>query len=179
MKQLMKYVSSWREALAMGDSKSIHTRYQCDSYFDYSIILPDRSENEHEVLVLGNYIIRNTGTDALTQPIICIRTSSPEAMRLGGRISTLTHESADETSTMEKWAYVNDDWREKVEKLGEHWLLAKHRHTLLPNEQLSFTKFELTCSKPQKQSNIIIEGFVYFQEIKEGASSLNNIILNF
>lgn len=179
MKQIMKLMSSWKEALVIGDSKPNHTRYKCDSYFDYSIILPDRYENEQEVLVIGNYIIRNTGMDALTQPIICIRSSSPDAVRLSGKISTFTREAIDETSTLEKWTYVNDDWKEKIEKAGEHWLMAKHRKAIQANEQISFTQFELACSKPQKQTNIIIEGFVYFKEMKEGASSLNNIILNF
>lgn len=179
MKQILKYISNWREALAKGDNKCNYSSYKCDSYFDYSIILPDRNENEQEVLVIGNYIIKNMGTDALTQPIICIRSSTPEALRLGGKIATLTHEALDETSTLEKWTYVNDDWKEKIEKLGEHWLMAQHRKTLPAHEQLSFTKFELTVTKPQKQNNIIIEGFVYFREIKEGTSSLNNIIINF
>lgn len=173
-------MSGWKDVLSMGNKKNYtHTQFKCESYFDFSIILPDHSENEHEVLIIGNYIIRNMGTNALTQPIICIRSSSPEAVRLSGKISTIPQEVTDETSTLEKWTYVNEDWKEKIEQHGEHWLMAKHRKTIAANEQLSFTKFELTVSKPQKQTSIIIEGFVYFQEIKKGSSSLNNIILNF
>ena len=42
------------------------------AWFSYAVMLPDMDEDESEVTVIGNLIIKNTGNTTLNNPMICI-----------------------------------------------------------------------------------------------------------
>ncbi len=150
------------------------------AFFNYSVILPDLMEETKEVLLLGHFIITNYSSDSITTPIICIRIKPSEAGNLGGKINFIQKGDLviDGTSS-EEWMYIDKNWKEKVKESGEHWLRPKNKHKLLPGEKLIFSNFDLRCRKPENSNSVIVEAFVYFQELKEGFSSLNNIVFNF
>ncbi|OIJ10389.1 hypothetical protein BKP37_17745 [Anaerobacillus alkalilacustris] len=154
--------------------------HQVISLFNYSVILPDMTEETKEVLILGHLIIKNNGPDPLTTPFICIRTKPTEAATLGGKINFIKKSDLVIDATLsEEWTYVDKNWKEKVKETGEHWLRPVGKNQLLPNESLNFSNFDLRCIKPEEGSSVIIEAFIYFQEKKEGLASLNKIVINF
>lgn len=150
------------------------------SFFNYSIILPDFTEETKDVLILGHLIIKNIGSDLLNTPIICIRITPSAAGSLGGKINFINKSDLVINATSsEEWTYVNKNWKEKVKVSGEHWLKPTGKNSLPPGESLIFSNFDLKCIKPEKENSITIEAYVYFQELKDGLSSLNKIVINF
>ncbi len=151
-----------------------------NAFFNYSIILPDLNEEMKELLILGHFIIKNFSSETLNTPVICIRIKPSEAGNLGGKINFIPKgDLVIDGTTSEEWTYVDKNWKEKVKETGEHWLRPSNKNKLLPEEKLIFSNFDLRCVKPDDTNSVIIEAFVYFQELKEGFSSLNNIVINF
>lgn len=150
------------------------------SFFNYSIILPDLTEETREIYLLGHFIIKNFGSDTLNSPVICIRIKPSSVSKLGGKINFIKKsELVIDGTSSEEWTYVDKNWKEKVKTTGEHWLRPTEKNQLLPYESLIFSNFDLSCVKPEGDNSVIIEAFVYFQELKDGFSSLNKIVINF
>ncbi|UQD51871.1 hypothetical protein C0971_07320 [Bacillus methanolicus] len=149
------------------------------AWFSYAVMLPDLDEDEMEVIVVGNLIIKNTGTETLNNPTICIRIKPPQDVRLGGKIGSVTHTALmiDGTNT-EAWHYIHDNWKEKTMDTGEHWLKPNHCRQLEPGEKLTFAN-ELRISTSKEDKFVMVEGFFYCDEIKNGITALNNITINF
>jgi hypothetical protein len=153
---------------------------ECQSWFSYTLMLPNfEEEEEQEVMIIGNYIIKNTGTEALNNPIICVRVNPPRNMHLGGKIGSFTHTALmiDGTNSG-AWEYIDNNWREKSLETGEHWLRPKGIPQLLSGETIAFPN-ELCFPLKSKDKFVNVEGFVYFDEIKDGSASLNKITINF
>jgi len=148
----------------------------CLAWFSYTVMLPDIDEKE--VTVIGNMVIRNIGTSALTNPMICKRIKPPQDVLLGGKIGALTHTALmiDGTNT-ESWHYFHDNWKEQTVKTGEHWLKPNRIQKLEPGQQLTFD-YELRISTTKKEKFVLIEGFFYSDEIKNGIGTLNNMSIN-
>ncbi|MED3552004.1 hypothetical protein [Cytobacillus praedii] len=148
-------------------------------WFSYAVMLPENDEDDKEVTVIGNMIIKNTGTSVLNTPMICIRIKPPEDIRLGGKIGSVTHTALmiDGTNS-EAWHYFHDNWKEQAEKTGEHWLKPNRHLKLEPGEKLSFEN-ELRIPTTKREKFALIEGFFYSDEIKNGIGTLNNISINF
>jgi hypothetical protein len=149
------------------------------AWFSYTVMLPDLDEAEKEMTIIGNFIIKNTGSIALNNPIICIRTTPPQNVRLGGKIGSLSHTALmmDGTNT-EAWHYIYDNWKEKSMETGEHILKPNHYVNIAPGGNLIFGN-ELRISTTNDQRFVVVEGFFYCDEIKNGIPALNNITINF
>lgn len=149
------------------------------AWFSYAVMLSDMDEDEREVNVIGNLIIKNTGTETLNNPMICIRTKPPQGVRLGGKIGSVAHTALmiDGTNT-EAWHYIDDNWKEKSIETGEHWLKPNNCRQLKPGDNLTFAN-ELRISTTNEEKFVIVEGFLYCDEIKNGIAALNNITVNF
>ncbi|MDR7001027.1 hypothetical protein [Neobacillus niacini] len=159
--------------------KKVEERIECQSWFSYSVMLPNIEEDEQEVMIIGNYIIKNTGTETLNKPIICIRITPPKDVRLGGKIGSITHTALMvDGSNSAAWEYIHNDWREKSLETGEHWLKPKVNAPLLSNESIAFA-YELQFPLTQKEKYVNVEGFIYFDEINQGLASLNKMTINF
>ncbi|MBU8906893.1 hypothetical protein [Desertibacillus haloalkaliphilus] len=154
------------------------------AYFTYSIVLPNIAEDEIDTFVIGNFILKNTGTTPITTPLICLKVSPIKSAKLGGKIKMSATKSATEEemideSISEEWVYFQSDWQQKAEETGEHWLKPTITNKLEPNETLTFPNFELTLKKPEDASAILVEGFAYSEQLKEGVTALNRIIVNY
>ncbi|MEK3886286.1 hypothetical protein [Bacillus sp. FSL K6-3431] len=148
------------------------------AWFSYTVMLPDTEDGENEVTVIGNLTIKNTGNVVLNDPRICMRIKPPQGVHLGGKIGSATHTalSIDGTNT-EAWHYFQDNWKETTKETGEHWLKPNYCRQLQPNDNLTFAN-ELRISLTQEKKHVIVEGFFYCEEIKNGFSTLNNIMIN-
>ncbi|SFA46007.1 hypothetical protein SAMN05216169_101260 [Anoxybacillus pushchinoensis] len=144
--------------------KKEEKKERAHAYFAYATMIPE--EKDEHVTVIGDFIIENSGNTPLNDPIICLRLRPPEHAQLSGKFSfrQLQEEGG--------WTFAIDDWRQKV-KDGEYWLKPTEQTTLLPNEQLRFSSFELRVFH-----TIVVEAFVYFRQLKQGVSSFNHIVIN-
>ncbi len=149
------------------------------AWFSYSIMLPDLDEGEEDITVVGNMIIKNIGTTPLNEPMVCIRIKPPQDARLGGKIGSMTHTAlmVDGTNT-EAWHYFHDNWQEQTIVTGEHWLKPNHIKKLEPGENLTFAN-ELRILTKNEEKFVLVEGFFYSNEIKNGIATLNKITINF
>ncbi|MEH6948249.1 hypothetical protein V7068_14490 [Bacillus sp. JJ634] len=147
------------------------------AWFSYAVMLPD--EDEKEVTVIGNMITQNTGNVTLNNPMICIRIKPPQDVHLGGKIGSITHTSLmiDGTNA-ESWHYFHDNWKETTVETGEHWLKPNQCQQLKPGDNVIFSN-ELRFSTIKEKKFVIVEGFFYCDEIKNGIATLNNITINF
>lgn len=148
-------------------------------WFSYTVMLPDMDEDDKEVTVIGNMIIKNTSPHSvLNNPMICIRIKPPEDVRLGGKIGSVTHTALmiDGTNS-EAWHYFHENWKEQADKTGEHWLKPNRLQKLEPGEILTFEN-ELRIPTTKKDKFVLVEGFFYCDEIKNGIGTLNNISIN-
>lgn len=150
------------------------------SYFNYSVILPELDEDEREVLIIGNFVIENTGDEILHTPIICIRIHPISSGKLGGKIeATLRNEMIVDASNSQEWQFISQERKDKLKETGEYWLRPVESKELAPGEKLFFSNFDIKFTKPEEKNSVIVEGFVYFKEVQQGAPSLNKIIVNF
>ncbi|WP_209125413.1 hypothetical protein [Alkalihalobacillus sp. BA299] len=150
------------------------------AFFNYSVILPDLDDEEKEVLIMGNFIIENTGEEALNTPVICIQIKPAESGKLGGKIDAAPrNEMIVDATNSEEWQYLNQERKEKAKETGEYWLRPKECDKLQPAEKLFFSNFDLKLTKPKEKNSVIVDGYIYFKELQQGTPALNKIIINF
>ncbi|UOQ45221.1 hypothetical protein MUN89_04535 [Halobacillus salinarum] len=70
------------------------------------------------------------------------------------------------------WERINDQ-KDKE----EYWLKPRNKPVLNPEEQLSFTNFQIKWIGDQPYAGSIM-GFVYSEELSNGSSSMNQINLS-
>jgi hypothetical protein len=150
------------------------------AFFTYSLMLPDSTEEDNNVLVIGDFIIRNIGNETLHAPVICLRISPASAGSLSGKIRNRQKRNAlrIEATTTNEWRYIEANEGER-ENQGEYWITPSFLNELAPDHTLVFPGFTLNLVKPLEGNSVIVEGFVYFKEQSKGIASLNNIVINF
>lgn len=150
------------------------------AWFNYSIVLPDRNEEERNITIIGNFLFKNTGTMILQNPVLCLRIKPLENnIFLGGKIGSVTQSafSIDNTNT-EAWHYLHDNWKQTTMETGEHWLKPNQSRSIEQNETIIFA-LEIDISTEKKEKYILAEGFFYCDELIDGVRTLNNISINF
>ncbi|PYZ93483.1 hypothetical protein CR194_09945 [Salipaludibacillus keqinensis] len=146
------------------------------AHFTYSTFLPDPEEEDQEILVKGHFYITNTGSGNLNHPIIGFRIKPVNAAKISGKIATIGgKEESVLYSSNEEWQHLHENWMEKSRKKGEYWLRPIHCTEITPNETLSFSSFDLRINPSNLRGHIIIEGFAFFDEIKQGVPAINHI----
>ncbi|WP_111646425.1 hypothetical protein [Paranoxybacillus vitaminiphilus] len=150
------------------------------SFFNYSFFFPET--NEDDLLIFGNFMIDNIGTEPLHEPMICIRIKPIHAGKLSGKISTKQVKMEENFLLSEhsstEWTFVHENWRESIKNNGEYWLKPLHHSTLAPCKVLQFHNFEIRARKTDDENALVVEGYVYCKELPKGIPSLNNIIVN-
>lgn len=136
------------------------------SYFNHSIALAKSEKDKH--FILGSFTICNYSNNPLSSPIILIKISTDESFDFSGKFK---HPKSKEKNIHFAWERVD---QEDGDPMREYWLKPISTKQLQPGETLEFNQFQLNFSSNQGK-NILIEGFIYFQEIKEGLPSLNSI----
>ncbi|OLO35866.1 hypothetical protein BTR23_16080 [Alkalihalophilus pseudofirmus] len=155
-------------------------KINAQGFFNYSVILPELDEEEREVLIMGSFIIENTGEEMLHTPIICLKVNPISSGKLGGKIEAAPrNEMIVDASNSEEWQFISQERKDKLKENGEYWLKPVECKELSPGEKLFFSNFDINLSKPEEKNSVIVDGFVYFKELQQGVPALNKIIVNF
>lgn len=138
------------------------------SYFTYSLNISH--DKQLESLLIGSYHIHNLGTKLLTNPIICIKISSPSTFLFSGKY--VYERSKNVVQRKDAWKRINDHSNKE-----EYWLQPLSNSTIQANEVITFSNFQLKWL-PKEAYATSIHGFTYTDEYKEGISAINPIYLN-
>jgi len=152
-----------------------------ETFFDYTILLPQSESELKEYLIEGVLYIKNTGNQAILNPVICIKITPVESASLQGQIIPPKMVSSLGTKSIngEKgWKYLYDDWRQKVKKNGEYWITPIQVLQIPPGETTMFN-FKINFEQPKNGKSITAQAFVYFQEDKKQFPSNNQISFSF
>jgi len=138
------------------------------SYFTYSL---DISHNpEQESLCIGSYHVRNMGSQAITNPYVCIKVSNESPFFFSGKY---VYENFKQSlKAADGWERIND----KTSK-EEFWLKPLGKVSIEPNETISFSNFQITWEPKQSYAGSIT-GLTYSDQLKDGVAVINPINLN-
>jgi hypothetical protein len=154
-------------------------RLQAEVYFDYSYHFSANEKQPH--LILGNLSIKNTGDEDLYNPVILIRVTPPDSIKLRGQILPphMTESLSIQNSMGNRgWKYLGDDWFQKAHEQGEYWI-GPINDIRISAQEIERLNFQLTVTKPIQDNQVMVEGFVYFQEKQMHFSSNNRIICSY
>jgi len=154
-------------------------RLEAEVFFDYTVI---RSEIERKpFLIIGNVTVKNTGTEWLNNPVVCLRADPADSIQLGGQIlppklvETMAVQGAEGAKG---WKYLEDDWASQARQRGEYWICPIQPVQIAPQQKESFQNFQISVLKPENSSTVTIEGFVFFREQGLRFASNNRISLS-
>jgi hypothetical protein len=155
-------------------------RREAEVFFDYQVLLD--SNNSNKIMVLANLHIKNTGTEVLHNPSICLRSIPAESIKIAGQI--LPPDAAQARGVMNDegtkgWKYMNDDWLEQAQEKGELWICPVQPMDILPRQVESFQNFQISILKPEEHKSVKVEAFVFFKEQGLEIPSNNRISLSF
>ncbi|QOY34195.1 hypothetical protein AWH56_015830 [Anaerobacillus isosaccharinicus] len=153
------------------EKKKAENKIDCTAYFNYSLI----QEKEANPFIYGSFVLKNTGNESLTTPIICIKVNTTQQIIIGGKIGEVDGTEEKLINSFEEWSYLHQDWRQKWNELGELWLKPKQTTEIKPGEKLVFSGFDITFHNAIRDKQVIIEGYCYFQQLTTGVKSLNKI----
>lgn len=153
------------------EKKKPESKIDCTAYFNYSFI----QEKEATPFIYGSFVLKNTGNEILTSPIICIKVNKPQQIIIGGKIGELAGIEGKLINSFDEWSYLHQDWRKKWNEQGELWLKPKQTTEINPGEKLVFSGFDITFQTASIDKQVIIEGYCYFQQLTTGVKSLNSI----
>jgi hypothetical protein len=157
---------------------TITKRKEAEVFLDYHIFI-EELEERNKIKLIGNLHIKNIGTEVLRNPVICLRSSPSESIKISGQI--LPPNVADTLGVMKNeetkgWKYMNDEWFEEMEK-GETWICPIQSKNINPRQTESLTNLQISVLQPEENSNIRVEAFVFFKEQDLEISSSNQISL--
>ncbi|PAK34987.1 hypothetical protein [Peribacillus simplex] len=157
---------------------TITKRKEAEVFLDYHIFI-EELEERNKIKLIGNLHIKNIGTEILRNPVICLRSSPSESIKISGQIlppnvaETLGVMKNEETKG---WKYMNEEWFEEMEK-GETWICPIQSKNINPRQTESLTNLQISVLQPEENSNIRVEAFVFFKEQDLEISSSNQISL--
>jgi hypothetical protein len=155
---------------------------QAEVYFDYQLIIPESEESPY--LVLGNMLIKNTGSEDLLNPVICLQATPANGVRVKGRIvppkmvDTLGVQSVDGNSTS-GWQYMESDWFQQAKERGEYWIRPIRPLRISPGETEIFSNFQINILKPEKGGTVTVQGVVFFNDKDLRFPSNNRVTISF
>ncbi len=141
-------------------------------------------EEDEPITIKGHFSVLNEGTEPLHNPIICLSFSEPSLANLSGKINAEKRKRQDELvigqdREQESWRYVADTSAKTAKETGQFWLQPLHLSTVEANQKLIFSDFEIMLPQQANEaSSLIIQGFVYGEELSEGKKAENTIICN-
>jgi hypothetical protein len=164
------------------DGKSIRTfddehDAQAEVSFDYSTV---REPDNDRRLIIANLRIKNTGNIVLTNPLICIRLTPAQSMKLRGQIwppAMVKNLAFKQPTGSTGWQYVNDDWLETGIIKGEYWIRPMRPMSISPQSVESLDNLQIVVNETPETALVTVEGIVYFHDQGLQVPSRNRIIL--
>ncbi|WP_078412173.1 peptide chain release factor family protein [Priestia abyssalis] len=155
-------------------------RTEAEIFFDYQVLLD--KNNSEKVMVLGNLHIKNTGTEVLRNPSICLRLTPAESIKISGQIlppNVANVRGVMNDEGVKGWKYMNDEWLDEAQEKGETWICPIQQLNIPPRQIESFQNFQISILKPEEHKNMKIEAFVFFREQGLECAANNQIALSF
>ncbi len=136
---------------------------EAEVFFDYRLLI-DKSDDK-KIKVLANLHLKNIGTEVLRNPVLCLRSTPEESIKITGQI--LPPNVAETFGVMSNegtkgWKYMNEDWFEQTIK-GETWICPIQQMNIYPQQIESLSNLQININVEEHES-ILVEAFVFFQE---------------
>ncbi|MDR4886980.1 hypothetical protein RGU12_05360 [Fredinandcohnia sp. QZ13] len=173
--QLQQKVVSAKHPVESPKEKPVEAIANIQAYFAYSTLLP--ATEDDDLTIIGDFVIKNTGTKALHDMIVCIKLSPIDAGTLSGKIATKKSQTFIESDI--DWVFLHENWKDKIKNNGEYWIKCVDPNPLQPNDTIVFPQFDISLPKNEEQHSVVVDGFVYSKELPKGTFSLNKIIVNY
>lgn len=163
--QTVAYISEIRQLI---EGFSIVPSTNIISYFTASLNISH--DTELESLCLGNYHIRNIGTETLTNIYFCIKLPEDSPFTFSGQY--VYEHFSQNLKASSSWERMNDRANKE-----EFWLKPLNISSIKPNETITFPNFQLKWAHSASYAGTVT-GVTYCDQMKEGVAALNPINLS-
>ncbi|MDR7314943.1 hypothetical protein [Brevibacillus nitrificans] len=153
---------------------------EAEVYFDYTLIHSD--SEDRPFLLIGTLQVKNTGTADLYNPIVCLRVTPADSIKMGGQIlppkfvETMAVQGA---SGLSGWRYLNDDWFAQAQERGEYWIAPIQPVLIEPKATEAFQNFQISFLKQPSGKGVTVEGVVLCNNQEVNFSANNRIAISF
>ncbi len=152
---------------------------KADIFFDYQFLIDDQNS---KVLLFGGLHIKNTGTEVLRNPVVCIKTKPEHRVKITGQIlpKSFSGTKGVQTNTegVRGWKYMKENWLEDYEKKGELWICPIHTMEIIPGQTEVLSNLQISFPKSE-QETMTVDAFVYFKEDRIETGANNRISISF
>ncbi|RNB51725.1 hypothetical protein EDM57_22155 [Brevibacillus gelatini] len=155
-------------------------RIAAEVFFDYTLIHSDSAEKPY--LLIGTLQVKNTGTEVLYNPIVCLRVTPADSIKMGGQIlpPKLVETLAVQGSNgLKGWRYLDDDWFTQAMERGEYWIAPIQPVVIPPQSAEAFQNFQVSFLKQESGKAIVVEGIVLCNDQSVHFSANNRIAVSF
>lgn len=164
----------------MSNSKIALSEPKIESFFDYSVLLPRLDEDE--IIIKAAFIIKNTGEEKVSRPIICFKIPLESDVLLQGQFLPPNLVSSLSTKGMDGdkgWKYVYSNWRDKIKSNGEYWIEPIQQLEIEPGDKITINGLSIYVKGAKKSKPLLLQAFVYLQDGKHRFSSNNSIAISY
>ncbi|MFF2529467.1 hypothetical protein ACFVS2_11250 [Brevibacillus sp. NPDC058079] len=161
-------------------SEQVELRTAAEVYFDYTLIHSESVEKPY--LLIGTLQVKNTGNLELKNPIVCLRVSPVDSIKMGGQVlppKLVETMAVQGTSGLKGWRYLEDDWFAQAMERGEYWIAPIQPVTIVPESTESFQNFQISFMKQEAGKGIVVEGVVLCNDQTVHFSANNRIAVSF
>lgn len=158
----------------------IETRIEAEVFFDYTLIHSDSEEKPY--LLIGTLQVKNTGTEELYNPIVCLRVTPADSIKMGGQIlppKLVETMAVQGMNGLKGWRYLEDDWFTQAMERGEYWIAPIAPVSIAPKATESFQNFQISFLKQDAGKAVIVEGVVVCNNQEVQFSANNRIAVSF
>ncbi|WP_103110759.1 hypothetical protein [Brevibacillus reuszeri] len=158
----------------------IETRVEAEVFFDYTLIHSDSEEKPY--LLIGTLQVKNTGTEELYNPIVCLRVTPADSIKMGGQIlppKLVETMAVQGMNGLKGWRYLEDDWFTTAMERGEYWIAPIAPVSIAPKATESFQNFQISFLKQDAGKAVIVEGVVVCNNQEVHFSANNRIAVSF
>lgn len=155
-------------------------RTSAEVFFDYTLIHSDSAEKPY--LLIGTLQVKNTGQAVLHNPIVCLRVSPVDSIKMGGQVlppKLVETMAVQGTTGMKGWRYLEDDWFAQAMERGEYWIAPIQPVSIPPQSTEAFQNFQISFMKQEAGKGIVVEGVVLCNEQEVHFPSNNRIAVSF
>ncbi|WP_134704989.1 hypothetical protein [Ammoniphilus sp. YIM 78166] len=152
---------------------------QAESFFDYTVHATVKEDRPF--MVIGKLIVKNTGNEVLSNPVLCLRATPAAGMKLQGQMvppNMVERMGVQSAGGSKGWKYLEEDWLEKGLEKGEFWISPIETMQIPPQGSESL-HFQLTIFRQEPSQTVKLEAFVYFQEHNLRFPAQNRIAFSF
>ncbi|MGG4451266.1 hypothetical protein [Brevibacillus porteri] len=158
----------------------VELRTAAEVYFDYTLIHSESVEKPY--LLIGTLQVKNTGNVELKNPIVCLRVSPVDSIKMGGQVlppKLVETMAVQGTSGLKGWRYLEDDWFAQAMERGEYWIAPIQPVTIAPESTEAFQNFQISFMKQEAGKGIVVEGVVLCNDQTVHFSANNRIAVSF